>query len=104
MRRFINIIETAENPHLETRDGELHFVGFGVDAVITGEPDVGCSIYEFTSSDDGKGNGTKAIRWLKAHFGYISVIDPGTPEKNPESYGFWKQLYDQGLIDRMEYE
>jgi len=59
-------------------------------------------IYSFSSHHSGNGYGRRAVDWLRTTIGPVSVVDPGTPDVNPSSFGFWKKLADEGLIHRME--
>ncbi len=75
--------------------------GFDVTAKMTGDPKSGLDIYEFTSHHAGKGNGERAIRWLKAQVAALGVNDPGHPDTSPAAFGFWSHLTEKGLIDHM---
>ena len=107
MRNFINMItESAVSLNFSTSEDCWEFEGFGVYASMMGHQDqtmpTSVSIYEFTSTNSGSGNGEKALRWLRDNgVEFIGVDDPGDPEENPESWGFWSAMCEKGLIDQM---
>ena len=72
-----------------------------VRAVLTGDPENGLTIHEFTSFSGGQGNGERAVRWLKNKCGSLLISDPGTKHDSPNALAFWTNLCSKGLIDEM---
>jgi hypothetical protein len=58
----------------------------------------------FSSHYGGNGYGRRALAWMAANLGPITVADPGKPYENPDSFGFWKRMAEEGLIHRIEDE
>lgn len=99
MREWIDLFESNE-PKIHYTDEGYEFNGFGVHAVVDIHIPTGITIWELSSSDNGKGNATKALRWMKENYGLITVVDPGSPSGG-ESWTFWSKMADRGLVDMM---
>lgn len=104
MRHYMDIIREATEPTLQfnEREGVWEFYGFEVHVELLGDPKRNLGVSSFTSMQNGKGNGERALRWLKQHCPKIGAYDPGAP--GTDSYGFWKRMVEKGLIDWMEDE
>lgn len=82
--------------------GELYVYDDGhVSAVISSDLKATCEILEISSHQPGKGNGRKAVEWMKNEFGKISVNDPGNEVDSPKAFGLWKRLADHGIVNQM---
>ena len=102
MRDIINLLEDF-NPRITGNGGSEEYQDGSIHADVSPFED-GIVIHTFSSRAGGKGNGRRALAWMKQTFGSIVVNDPGVPSENPDSFTFWKKMADEGLISRMEDE
>ena len=98
MRKWIALVENAE-PSLmfNTNEDCWIFTGFGVYGELLGDPENSLGIASFSSETPGKGNGERALRWLKDHCPLVGAYDPG--ETGSDSYAFWSRMHEKGLLD-----
>jgi len=92
----------AFTPVIKGHAGSEQYWDGAVHAEIGTDMETYVAIYSFSSHYAGNGYGRRAVKWLGETIGQITVVDPGKPHENPNSFAFWKKLAEEGLIHRME--